>query len=382
LSENWNSEEFISSRLDFATAGGKLFKEELQDNWENSKYKTYINDLRNNLASHTPFEVRTDNLTLQSFAFFCQKGEEDIDKLEDYLISNEIGDFRIAFSLWGIVFGFANMPKTLTNDLFLSDDLDYVSEVYKYIFKQVHGIELKGKLEKQQQKEVNTSQSEIRKEEESPQKTTVRTDVGGSDIINKLKDCKLKPEQLEKISNIYTNNQYLINEKFFKEIKDKVSGVGDAKIKNIRECLQPKQQVADKQQEQQEQQEQSLSLFKDERPELGKEFYKDVNVWYHIESLLPDDKKIKKQVKEDLYWFQSEYKKGESSSYYKEASRDNKSVIDSFERFMSKRKELKDGATKEGKKIDNSKIRKIYTESVDINKLISKLKSLYLHNER
>ena len=82
MAENWNSEEFISDRLEFATTGGKLFKEELQDKWENSTYKTYINDLRNNLASHTSFSLQnTDNLTLKSFAAYCQKGEEDIDKL-------------------------------------------------------------------------------------------------------------------------------------------------------------------------------------------------------------------------------------------------------------------------------------------------------------
>jgi hypothetical protein len=51
----------------------KLFKEELQDNWDNSPYKNYINDLRNNLASHTSFSVQnTDNLTLKSFGAFCR----------------------------------------------------------------------------------------------------------------------------------------------------------------------------------------------------------------------------------------------------------------------------------------------------------------------
>lgn len=163
--EHWNREEFLASRLDFATTGGKLFKEELQGNWENSSSKAYINDLRKNLASHTSFALNSvHNLTLQSFAVFCQKGEEDINKLEDYLITNEIGDFRIAFALWGIVFGFANMPKTLTNDLFLLNDTDYISEIYKYIFKQIHGIDLEGKIERIQEKGFVSYSSKMNKQ--------------------------------------------------------------------------------------------------------------------------------------------------------------------------------------------------------------------------
>jgi hypothetical protein len=206
--ETWNSEEFLASRLEFATAGGKLFKEELQESWENHPSKIYINDLRKNLASHTPFVLNSvRNLTLQSFAIFCQKGDEDIDKLEDYLISNEIGDFRIAFALWGIVFGFANMPKTLTNDLFISNDLDYISGVYKYIFKQVHGIDLEGKFERKQEKESVTISSKLNKNiHDKEQKALVTyNDIHNDSLLvleNKLTSCKLKPEQNKQILDI------------------------------------------------------------------------------------------------------------------------------------------------------------------------------------
>ena len=154
LSEAWNGSEFLSSRYDFAKAGGKLFRESLGDKWENSPARTYINSLLKNLNEYAEFDINsTDSDVLKSFAAFCQKGESDIDKLSDYLISNGIGDFRIAFALWGLVFGYAEMPKTLTNELFENQDEKYISECYKYIHKQMHGVELEGTLDRTPKKE-------------------------------------------------------------------------------------------------------------------------------------------------------------------------------------------------------------------------------------
>ena len=152
--EAWNGSEFLSSRYDFAKFGGKLFRESLGDKWENSTARTYVNSLLKNLNEYAEFDINsTDSDILKSFAAFCQKGESDIDKLSDYLISNGIGDFRIAFALWGLVFGYAEMPKTLTNELFESLDDKYITECYKYIHKQLHSIELEGSLDRTPKKE-------------------------------------------------------------------------------------------------------------------------------------------------------------------------------------------------------------------------------------
>ena len=141
--EVWTKAEFLSSRFNFAKTGGMLLREKMGDKWDTSVVRNYINSLLKNLNEYTEFEINSiDSDVLKSFAAFCQKGEGDIDKLEDYLISNGIGDFRIAFALWGLVFGYAEMPKTLTNDLFENEDEQYVSKCYKYIHKQLHSIEL------------------------------------------------------------------------------------------------------------------------------------------------------------------------------------------------------------------------------------------------
>lgn len=327
--EHWNSEEFLASRFDFATVGGKLFKEELQDNWENSPSKAYINDLRKNLASHTPFVLNSiHNLTLQSFAVFSQKGEEDIDKLEDYLMSNAIGDFRIAFALWGTVFGFANMPKTLTNDLFLSDDLNYISDVYKYIFKQVHGIDLDGKIErKQEKKSTITFSSKLNvdipaKFKVDEKKETITEQANGIEVEyrEKLKQIpKISATQIDSIIEVLKSNHFIVNKSL--ELISKIKGFGKTSkiFKAIKECLLPNQQKSIQQYE--------STLGFDFPPE--KEFYLDDNAWSYIEHLPFKNQDIKYKVRKNLKTIQDGYRP--NGFYYNRGdSNENKEVINHF----------------------------------------------------
>lgn len=350
LEEAYSSEEFIQSRYEFAKTGGKIFKDELQDKWNGSQWQQYINGLLKNLNEHSAFDIKSiNNITLESFASFCQKGELDIDKLEDYLITNEIGDFRIAFSLWGIIFGFANMPKTLTNELFQSNDLEYITRIYKHIFKQLHSIELEGNLEKSEIKKLQNKpkpiepQPIIPKEDDKP--ISLKSD--NPDIRRKLKDCKLKPEQLDSISELYEKNQKIINESFFNSV-NKIRGIGKKTVEKIKEALAYEPEISKITQ--------TEISFRDEmKPDIGKDFYSDSSVFYYIEMLIP--KKLKKSFKTDLDWFQAEYIKGTMSQYYAKALRDNPSVIDSFERYIAKRK---------------------YANQLEVETIVQKLRELYL----
>ncbi|MDL2315065.1 hypothetical protein LJC16_02270 [Bacteroidales bacterium OttesenSCG-928-C19] len=350
LEEAYNSEDFVQSRYEFAKSGGKVFKEHIQKEWEGSEYQMYINTLLRNLNEYSQFEIKsTDNLTLKSFACFCQKGESDIDKLEDYLISNEIGDFRIAFSLWGIIFGFANIPKTLTNDLFLSDDLEYIGKIYRYIFEQIHGIKLNGEIQKVQPLKQSVEKKSIPISESQKQvlaEDTKNNVSNDSDIKDKLKSCKLKPDQLDSICELYKKNHFLINDRFFAEIK-KIRGVGNKAIEKIKESLNYNIQIKPNE---------SIGQLplEYEKPVLGTEFYNDSNIYYFIEPLIAQ--KQKKKFKEDLDWFQDEHKKGTQSQYYAKASRENQIVIDSFRRYIEKKK---------------------YANLLDIDLIIAELKKLY-----
>lgn len=354
LIEAYNSEEFIQSRYEFAKTGGKIFKDELQDKWNGSQWQQYINGLLKNLNEYSAFDLKSiNNITLESFAAFCQKGESDIDKLEDYLIMNEIGDFRIAFSLWGIIFGFANIPKTLTNELFQLNDPEYVTRIYKHIFKQLHSIELDGnwkKIEIKEQSEKFKSEKPnqifVKNEEKSNLITT-----NNYDIKIKLKDCKLKPEQIDSIIEIYEKNNFIINEKFFASIR-KIKGIGVKTIEKIQLALNYSETHNEK-----DQQLKINLINQDVKPELGKEFYLDSNIWYYIEPII--DEKFKEKVKEEIEWIQKVHRE---KGYYKYKSGEWISLTDHSNASVIKHFE------------NNAKNR---MDSELLKKIVSKLKELY-----
>lgn len=347
LAEAYNSDGFIQSRYDFAFAGGKIFRDTMpSDKWESSPIRKYINGLLSNLKDYSAFEINSgENLTLKSFAAFCQKGESDIDKLEDYLISNEIGDFRIAFSLWGIVFGFANMPKTLTKDLFSSNDLEYISEIYKYIFMQVHGIPLEGKLENKfvtvlskineipnsDVSNKNTLEQELSKfEEYNLLKPNIKKQIISK--FNGIGIYSLDKWNFEKATTIEWNPKNNGQKKLITAInKTKLKSnsknnkliqrdgiVGSVKSFDNDLFLSSSKEVS------------SYGVNTELKKE--KEFYKDDNAWNYIKDLKYGSDKIKKDVKKNLDTIQKGYR--ENGYYQKRGdSNENKKVIDHFLKY-------------------------------------------------
>lgn len=147
LSELIQKNSFLGNRYDYALKGCTLFSESLGEKWNGSEERIYINSLLNNLKDYTDFSINsTKNQTLKSFAAFFKMGDVEIEKVEDYLVANGIGDLRIAFALWGVVFGFSEMPKTITKDLLDSDDVKYRTNIYKGIYNALFNTKLPGEL--------------------------------------------------------------------------------------------------------------------------------------------------------------------------------------------------------------------------------------------
>lgn len=231
MDEVWNGTEFLSSRYEFAKVGGKLFREISGDNWENSPARTYINSLLRNLNEYTEFDINsTDSDILKSFAAFCQKGESDIDKLRDYLISNGIGDFRIAFALWGLIFGFAEMPKTLTNELFEDQDEQYIAGCYKSIYKQLHAIELQGTLDRRLKSEDKSSSVTSMLLAKQPTTKTHKEIIG----FESLSWWNNKSTKRDQILDLF--GKYGASKMFIAESK-KISGIGDRKLSDLQVLL-------------------------------------------------------------------------------------------------------------------------------------------------
>ena len=75
-----------------------------------------------------------------SFAAFCQKGD-NIDRLKDYLVQNGIGNYKLAFGLYGATRGFASLPKTFTSAL-INGVKDYYKEVWLTIYEYLFDIKI------------------------------------------------------------------------------------------------------------------------------------------------------------------------------------------------------------------------------------------------
>lgn len=398
MDEVWNGTEFLSSRYEFAKVGGKLFKESSGDKWENSPARTYINSLLKNLNEYTEFDINsTDSDILKSFAAFCQKGDSDIDKLREYLISNGIGDFRIAFALWGLVFGFAEMPKTLTNELFEDQDDHYLSECYKSIYKQLHAIELQGILDRTQKEEkpmgiLQGIKEFGRKVVESLSGKSVEQiqEVHGSIVQGQPeREVGSIPEELMLVFGSEAFKKLSLQaQQYFKteSLKLYTGNIDNAYIEALKKLEYPKSQRGWKQnwkdarkvltqRQKREKQKADITLLfpnEDARPS-NQFFYLDKGAFDCLLPVLPNDKKILEQFKIDLDWFQNNYhetyfdeKRGQTEGIYRNNPKDNASVIENFERVLKR-------------KLNNPKapwLRDVYNK-IDINMVINKLKELY-----
>jgi hypothetical protein len=129
-------------RLEVAMQGATAIRNLLESQWEGSNYQKYINALLNNIKSGSEFDFKdSTSLALQSFAAFILKGD-DLEKMEAFLMNHGIGNLRIAFALWGAMFGFSKLPKTVYNLPLNMGEKDYAKRMHDYVHSTVHEIPL------------------------------------------------------------------------------------------------------------------------------------------------------------------------------------------------------------------------------------------------
>ena len=102
----------------------------------------YLNGLLDNLEKHQLFDLKDiNNEILKAISLLIFKGD-DIEKLYKALEQNYIKDYRIAFGLWGALFGFSAIPKTISNVLFEEKTID-IQNFLKDMYKKIHNFDIK-----------------------------------------------------------------------------------------------------------------------------------------------------------------------------------------------------------------------------------------------
>ena len=103
--------------------------------WDNSPIRTYLNQLRRHVRGEE-FNQEWDNGLLSSMAAVLIKGDE-WEQLLHFMQNKGMFDYRLAYAMYGVLNGFANMTRDFT-DLLLNKQYNYLSGVYCEFYGQLH----------------------------------------------------------------------------------------------------------------------------------------------------------------------------------------------------------------------------------------------------
>ncbi len=217
---NVQKDDFLNDRYKYAREGVVLCKEELINAgkvWENSTYKTYLNGLLSNLKSFTAFDVNSiDSLQFKSFAMFFQKANLEISELDELMISKGEGDMRYVYSFWGTIFGFADMPKTLTSALFNPNVCENKLYIYTAVYRELFNVDLNGILPKRrytmpkvEPKNVQAEVSQEVKKEKPKAKRTRKTSK--SKVETQMVELNFEPEKVKSVDKKFVPERFLVS---------------------------------------------------------------------------------------------------------------------------------------------------------------------------
>lgn len=136
---NGNISTFQAELSDQLTAS---VREILGGDWDNSEERTFLNHLRRHVRGES-FTLPWDNGLFSSIAAVITKGDDWLQLLK-YMQSKGMFDYRIAFALYGVLNGFANLSRDFTDNLLGDINRQYVAQVYKEFYGQLHGKEVIG----------------------------------------------------------------------------------------------------------------------------------------------------------------------------------------------------------------------------------------------
>ncbi len=123
------------------TISAKNIWESLNWQWQGSPAQQFMNDLRQNIKSFTPLDVKKqDNAILKALAAFILKGE-DFDAIVQFCEDNTYSDYSYSLALWGATIGYVKIPKPIIASI---ANLPSFGETYRAICTLLYNTEIKG----------------------------------------------------------------------------------------------------------------------------------------------------------------------------------------------------------------------------------------------
>ena len=113
----FNNDNFKAKKIELLLDIGKKISAITPD-WQSSPQRGYINSFGQNLTEYTEFDInKTNSAVLKSLVFVLQSGR-DLDKMDRELKGQSIEVHGISFLIWGMFFGYCNIPKTVYDPVF------------------------------------------------------------------------------------------------------------------------------------------------------------------------------------------------------------------------------------------------------------------------
>lgn len=113
----FNHDHFKEQRIELLRDIGKEISTITPD-WSDSPEREYINSFGQNLTEYTKFDInQTNSAVLKSLVFVFLSGR-DLDKMDKELESQSIEVHGLSFLIWGMFFGYCNIPKTIYDPVF------------------------------------------------------------------------------------------------------------------------------------------------------------------------------------------------------------------------------------------------------------------------
>lgn len=249
--------------------------------WDGTDEQNYMNELRKNIAYSTPFDIhKTGNKELQALAAYILKGDV-IDDMIKFIQISAIEDYSLILGLWGVNVGYTDIPKTFFNLMNLKSE--ELTKCYLNSCELLTGDYTEHSLDPDGYRDVLTLHvSDDSVQYSAGPKKTIKEAL-------RLSPIHLSDSQIEEIMNIIHSSSNSFDNGFYKRI-GKIKGIGKKKLSEIQQILTPFAQVG-------------AFFFSEDAQSHATTGTTGQDLWKIIEECLPNDDKVRSQVKKDFEWF-------------------------------------------------------------------------------
>lgn len=325
-------------------------KEVFEPEWKGSYPEITLNALRRHVRGDEFNHVWKEDIYSALSAVIIRG--DDWQKLLQYMQDKVMTDYRLAFSMYGTINGFANLPRDFTDVLF-NRDSKYIADVYKEFYGQLFGmnIPVASKAEPVSGHPVQAVVEEDMLDfthsakviddlpEDIPTTTTTTTTIEPVDFDALMRDIVSKCSGAKKDERLYKElyikfgglTQGFVdavrNERSFNKGKGVQQGVRQFLLKALKSQKESKPKKA------------QLTIVHPSTPEssLFSGTYQSTGYFLTDYDFLTNNSEFvsimtaaKKKWIEDLIWFIDAHKPGNPGGYYQGKPTDNKTVIIQF----------------------------------------------------